>query len=256
MHLNNIYFKSKNTNHVAIRLFSCLGISRVGWLDTQPGMHSSLWYYVVSQTRKWHQNSTLSTLQSTFRHSLCCYHWRHASVVLGKWSVGLAGCAGVAACMEVYRVLPGVSDRELCRGIGRLSLRWETSGLFGLLRRVTVSLVWLGGWTVKLAKTSWLLAGLPVRCHYHSGLVGVCAFPVVRSNSSALEWSVIAWGVTLNSGIGHFSTHWPRVVPGSGELRGRGMSFSCGWSVGAHGAWRPRFGLTSFKQCLNVKGAA
>ena len=30
LQLNSIYFKSKISNHVAVRLFTCLGMSRVG----------------------------------------------------------------------------------------------------------------------------------------------------------------------------------------------------------------------------------
>ena len=42
LQLNSIYFKSKISNHVAVRLFACLGMSRVGWLGPHPGMHPSL----------------------------------------------------------------------------------------------------------------------------------------------------------------------------------------------------------------------
>ena len=56
---------------------------------------------------------------------------------LWQWSVGLAGCAGVAACLGVHRVWSRLSDRGPWadgwprRGIGLLSLRWETSGPVG-----------------------------------------------------------------------------------------------------------------------------
>ena len=60
--------------------------------------------------------------------------------------------------------------------------------------------------------------GLRVACvspralSYHSGLAGVCAFPVFRSISSAPEWHAVGNGVALHPGIGHFSIYWPRAV--------------------------------------------
>ena len=84
----------------------------------------------------------------------------------------------------------------------------------------------------------------------HTGSAGAGALPAVRSTSSAPEWPAVGRGVTLDPGIGHFSMTESCLVPGSGELRGRGMSFLCGWSIEVHDAWRPRWGLTSFHQCL------
>ena len=64
----------------------------------------------------------------------------------------------------------------------------------------------------------WTCDGLRVACvslralSYHSGLAGVCAFPVFRLISSAPEWHAVGSGVALRPGIGHFSVYWPRAV--------------------------------------------
>ena len=94
-------FKVIIPNQVAVRLFACLGMSGVWRLGHHSGMYSSLWYYVVSQTRKLHTTSTSSTLQPTVCHLL----WHHASVILWQWSVGLAGVTLKSDPVEKW--LPG-----------------------------------------------------------------------------------------------------------------------------------------------------
>ena len=125
---------------------------------------------------------------------------------------------------------------------------WVVNLLFRVSGRSGVA-VQVDGWTSD---------GLRVACvslralTEHTGFAGVVALPVVRSISSAPEWPAVGRGVALDPGIGHFSIYKPRVVwcRGRGSSGIEGMSFLCGWSIGAHGAWRPWWGLTSFHQCL------
>ena len=135
-------------------------------------MHSSLWYNIVPQTRKLSSTSTLSTLQSTVRHSLCCLHWHHASVVLGNWWVGRAGCAGVAACLGST----GLASLEWPGTLGGwFTSSWDRAALSQMrdvwscgqwisCSRCLVGLVWLDRWTAGLAMTSVLPACLSVHC--------------------------------------------------------------------------------------------
>ena len=136
----------------------------------------------------------------------------------GRW--GSPAALGVATCLGVHQVWSRLSDRgpwadgSPRRGAGLLSLRWETSGPVGvnLLSRVSCrsGVAWrVCGWTCDDLR----VACVSLRAlSYHSGLAGVCAFPVFRSISSAPEWYAVGSGVALHPGIGHFSIFWPRDV--------------------------------------------
>ena len=185
--------------------------------------------------------------------------------------MGRAGCAGVAACLGIHRFglawVTGGPGRVVHLVVGsgwshsdeRRLVPWGVNCLLRVSGRSGVA------WQVD----NWTRDGLRVACVSlraladHTGFAGVVALPVVRSISSAPEWPAVGRSVTLDPGIGHFSIYIPRVVwcrgrgsSGVGGAPGSGLSFLYGWSIGAHGAWRPRWGLTSFHQCLYVYGAA
>ena len=180
--------------------------------------------------------------------------------------MGLAGCTGVAACLGVHQVWPRLSDRgpwadgSPRRGTGLLSLRLETSGPVGGESSVP------GVWSVGRGLTGVRLdLQWPPRCLRVSPCVVIPFRPSWGLCVPCVPVDFFRAGMTCRRQR-RCPPSWYRaflniltescLVPGWGERSGRGMSFLRGWSVGAHGAWRPWWGLTSFHLCLYEYGAA
>ena len=124
-------------------------------------------------------------------------------LVWGSTRFGLAWVIGDPGRMVRLGAGPGCSHSD-----ERRLVPWVVN----LLSRVSCrsGVAWrVCGWTCDDLR----VACVSLRAlSYHSGLAGVCAFPVFRSISSAPEWYAVGSGVALHPGIGHFSIFWPRDV--------------------------------------------
>ena len=188
------------------------------------------------------------------------------SIKVGCTSRSLYASSGPKAEEVPTPVWPRLSDRRPWagdspgRGIGLLSLRCETSGPVG--NESPIPVVWSVwcGWTGGRLDSRWPPCCLRVSpCIGRSYRLCWCCSPPCGPVDFFCAGNGLLSAAALPSILVSVTSQYTgreSSGAGFGAAPGSGQVILCGWSIGAHSAWRPRWGLTSFHQCLYMYGAA